>query len=475
MHTNAQDVYSAASAPRRGVLLRVLGVGFGLAVIIGNTIGAGILRTPGEVAAHLPHTLLFLGAWVLGGLYALLGAISLAELATALPLSGGQYVYARRALGDYAGFVVGWSDWLSTCGTTAAVSLVIGEYAGALFPALGGESVGVALVITIGFALLQWHGIDWGSRVQNTTSLLKALGFVALVLMCFALGGAAGREAGEAAQATTTASSQATAMASASLLLLGLMKALQAIIYTYDGWAGVVYFTEEVREPARDVPRSLFGGVLLIIGIYLLLNAALIYVVPLRSLAGSELAVGTAAQVIFGTYGETLIRILTIVSLLSGINAYHLMATRVLFAMSRDQLFWPGAARVNTGGTPALSLFISAGVAVLFILQSRTFARLIDALAFFFVANYTMSFVSVFVLRRREPDLPRPYRAWGYPLTTAAALTGSILFLLGAVASDIMGGTRNSISALVLLAASYPVFISFRWLARRKGSVAGEL
>src|ERR1043165_2934173 len=121
---------------QRGRLLRILGVGFGLAVIIGNTIGAGIFRTPGAVAAELPHPLLFFAVWIAGGLYALLGALSIAELGTMLPRSGGQYVFARYALGEYAGFIVGWSDWISTCGTTAAVAIVIGEFTGALFPAL---------------------------------------------------------------------------------------------------------------------------------------------------------------------------------------------------------------------------------------------------------------------------------------------------------------------------------------------------
>src|SRR5918996_687872 len=186
----------------RGRLHRVLGVGFGLAVTIGNTIGAGIFRAPGEVAAHLPDTGLFLAAWIAGGLYALLGAIQVAELGTMLPRSGGQYVFARRALGRYAGFVVGWSDWLSTCGTTAAVSIVIGEYAGVLLPALAGWTVVIASGIAIFFAVLQWRGIRWGSNVQNLTSLLKALAFLVLVGACFALGpGGAGEAPARAAPA----------------------------------------------------------------------------------------------------------------------------------------------------------------------------------------------------------------------------------------------------------------------------------
>jgi APA family basic amino acid/polyamine antiporter len=429
----------------------VLGFGFGLAVIIGNTIGAGILRTPGEVAAQLPNAWLFLGVWVAGGLYALLGAISLAELATMIPRSGGQYVFARRALGDYAGFVVGWSDWLSTCGSTAAVSIVIGEYAGVLFPALSDQSVLIASIIAITFAVLQWRGIHWGSNIQNLTSLLKALAFVALVIACFILGGE-GSNAGPQPATTPTELP----------LMFALVLALQSVIYTYDGWSGVVYFSEEVREPARNIPRSLFGGVLSIIGIYLLVNLALLYVLPLSQIAGDKLAIGTAAQTIFGPYGDTIIRSLTIISMLSAINAYHLMATRVLFSMSRDGLGSGKALKVNRGGTPTASLLVSAVVALLFILGWKRFETVITVLAFFFVANYTMSFISVFVLRWREPQLERPYRAWGYPWTTALALLGSIAFLAGAVASD----TRNSLYALLLLAASYPAYALLRWLSK---------
>lgn len=424
----------------------MLGVGFGLAVIIGNTISAGILRTPGEVAAQLPNVWLFLGVWVVGGLYAMLGAFSLAELATAIPRSGGQYVFAHRALGPYAGFVVGWSDWLSTCGTIAAVSIVVGEYAGALYGGLGGGTVPLALVVTVAFALLQWRGIRWGSSAQNLTSILKAVAFMALIAACFALGGERAADAGSNAQAPQGLS-----------LMAALVLALQSVIYTYDGWNGVVYFSEEVREPRRDIPRSLFLGVLSIIAIYLLVNLALLYVLPISEIAGDKLAAGTAAQKIFGRHGDSVIRGLTIISLLSAINAYHLMATRVLFSMSRDRLCSSRADRVNTGGTPTIALAASACVAVLFIL-SGTFEKVIAILAFFFVANYAISFASVFVLRRREPELKRPYRAWGYPWTTGLALAGSIAFLCGAVLSD----TRNSLYALLLLAASYPAYLLLR-------------
>ena len=421
----------------------MLGVGFGLAVIIGNTIGAGIFRAPGSIASQLPHPALFLGVWVLGGLYALLGAISMAELGTMIPKSGGQYVFSRYALGEYAGFVVGWSDWISTCGSAAAVSLLIGQFSGELYSSLGGKAVMIAAVVAIVFALLQWRGIIWGSTAQNLTSSLKALAFLGLIAAVFALGG-------QNSFAAPVAQNTPVGFA----LITALILSCQSVIYTYDGWAGAIYFSEEVSNPGRDIPRALFGGVLLVIAIYLLVNLALLYVLPISDIAGKDFAAGVAAQAVFGEYGDTVFRSLTILSMLSAINAYHLMATRVLFAISRDGLFTRKAANVNEGGTPTFALFASAAVAVLFIVFGQTFEQVITILAFFFVANYTLSFISVFVLRRREPEKERPYRAWGYPWTTGLALAGSIVFLVGAIAADM----ENSIYALVLLAVSYPLF-----------------
>jgi basic amino acid/polyamine antiporter, APA family len=443
-------VTAAAVGERRAPLLRVLGLTFGLAVTVGNTIGAGILRAPGEVAAQLPSVWWLTGAWVLGGLYALLGANSVAELGTMMPRSGGQYVFARRALGPFAGFVVGWSDWVSTCGAAAAVAIVIAEYTGVLFPALAAYAVPLAAGVTLAFTALQWRGIQWGSGAQNLTSLLKALAFVAFVGACFWLGGG-GALRGEEAEAVAPAGAS---------LLLALTVALQAVIYTYDGWTGVIYFSEEVREPERDIPRSLFAGVLVVAAIYLLVNFALLYVLPLGRLAGETLAAGAAAEALFGARGDTVIRALVIVALLSSVNALLLIATRVPFAMSRDRLFPAWAVRVNRGGTPTAALLFSAAVTLGFLL-SGSFNQVIAVLAFFFVANYAVSFTAVFVLRRREPDWPRPFRAWGYPWTTALALLGSLAFLASAVMSD----TRNSLWVLLLLALSYPAYL----LVKRSG------
>lgn len=447
--SSTADAAAAAEPARCGHLLKILGVGFGVAVAIGNTIAAGIVRAPGEIAAWLPSVWLFLGVWVAGGLYALLGANAIAELGAMIPRSGGQYQFARRALGNYAGFVVGWSDWLSNCGTTATVAFVIGEYLEVLLPALAGERLRIAVAVTIFFALLQWRGLRWGSRTQNLTSLLKGVGFVLLVAACFALGGGVAREAAAAPPAATVS------------LFVGIVLALQAVIYTYDGWTGPIYFGEEVRQPGRDIPRGLFAGCLAILGIYLLLNAALVYILPLAEIAGNNFAIGLAATRAFGPYGDSLVRWLMVLSMLAGINAYHLMATRVLFAVSRDGLFTQHAARVNPGGTPAVALWASAAVSVFFILGLDTFQKLIAVMAFFFVVNYTLSLTSLFVLRWREPQTPRPYRAWGHPWTTGLTLAASVAFLAGAVASD----TENSLWTLVLLAASYPIYRLTRRLA----------
>ncbi len=453
MATVEKSVAEAVLTEGRGRLLRVLGVVFGMAVTVGITVGMGILRTPGEVAQQLPNRWLFMGAWLLGGVYALFGAVSVAELGTMIPRSGGFYVFARRALGEYPGFVVGWSDWLSTCGTVAAVALVIGEYAGLLVPALAGRSLAVAAGVTIVFALLQWRGVRWGSRSQELTSLLKTLAFAALIAACFAYGG---RGAGARTETAMPAVPSGLGWLTAVVL------ALQGIIYTYDGWYSTVYFGEEVRDTARSVPRAMVGSVLLVIVVYLLFNAALLYVLPIEQLAGQKLAAGAAAEAVFGPRGATVIGVVAIVSLLASVNGNTLTAPRVVYAMSRDRLFWRAAARVNRGGTPTVSLALSTAAAVLLIVFSGTFAKLLAALAFFFVTDLALVFLSIFVLRRREPEAARPYRAWGYPFTTASALAVSAAFLAGAVWSD----TENSLYALGLLALSLPVYLLFRRLGR---------
>ena len=387
-----------------------------------------------------------MGVWVVGGLYALFGASSLAELGAAIPRSGGQYNFSRRAIGEYAGFIVGWSDWLSTCGTAAAVGIVIAEYSGNLFPVFAGHVKLIAVSVIVGFGILQWRGIRWGSGAQILTAVIKTVAFLILLIACFALGGHA-----RAAAPAATASLPAVPVGWG--LVVAVILGLQSVVFTIDGWDGVIYFGGEVRNPGRDVPRAIFGSVFTIMGIYLLLNAAVVYVLPMNEIAGNNFALGTVATRIFGIYGDYIIRSIMVVSMLSCLNANQLFCTRTLYAMSCDRLFFQRAARVNAGGTPTVALLLSTLVGVLFVLGS--FERVIAMLSFFFVANYTLSYTSLFVLRKKEPQMERPYRAWGYPWTTGIALLVSVIFLVGSIVTD----QKNAPWALATLVLSFPVFL----------------
>jgi basic amino acid/polyamine antiporter, APA family len=443
-----ETTHFAQPRKQKGTLLQILGVGFGVAVAVGNTISAGIVRTPGNIAARLPSYPLFFSVWFGGALYALVSAFQLAELGAAIPRSGGQYNFSRRAIGDFAGFIVGWSDWLSTCGTTGAVSIVIGEYMAHLFPTFDGlyKIKITAVSVIVLFALLQWKSISMGSKVQNSTTVLKGLAFLAIVVACFTIGGNHGAETGNVAQAPTSLPFTVGWLVPA--LLLG----MQAVIYTYDGWDGVIYFGDEVKDPGRLVPRAIFASLFSVVLIYLLVNAAVLYVLPMNEIAGNNFALGLAAERVFGQHGDFIFRSIMVIALLSSINALHLMGARVIYAMSHDGLFFRAFSRVNKGGTPTVGLLFSALVAVAFAIFS--FERVIAMMAFFFVTNYLLSFVSLFILRRTEPQLARPYHAWGYPWTTALALVGSIGFLIEAIREDRL----NSVLTLVALACSYPVY-----------------
>jgi len=431
-----------ASSPRRS-LLTVLGVTFGLAVTVGNMIGAGILRTPGEIAAQLPTFTPYLAVWLIGGAYALLGANALAELGTLVPRSGGQYVFVRHGLGPYAGFVVGWSDWLSTCGTTAAVAITLGEYALVLWPKARAIEV-IALSAIAILTIVQWAGVRWGGWMQDVSSFAKAIVFLMLIAACFWLG------------ARTPGGATLEAEREGSLFVAFII-ALQAVIYTYDGWSAVIYFSEEVKEPGKNIPRAMFGGVLSVIAIYLLVNIAFLHVVPLGSIAGEKLPAAIVAKHLFGIRADSIVRLIAIVSLISALNSNILMAPRVLFAMSRDGFFWHGGTEVNRGGTPDVALLISSILAALVIVWGG-FARVIAILAFCFVANYALSFASLFALRRREPDAPRPFKAIGHPFTTAIAFLASIAFLIGALIGDL----KTAAWAAVALGLSFPVYLAVR-------------
>ena len=443
----AREPISTNDARPARSLLAVLGVAFGLSIIIGNTVGSGILRTPGEIAQHLPSVPLFLSVWVVGAVYAALGANTLAELGTMMPESGGFTVFVRRAMGPYAGFVIGWSDWLSTCSSMALAAIVIGEYSALLFGLPKGLASTIGSGVIIAFALLQWIGVRSGSRTQMITAIAKTAAFIVLIIACFARG------RGITGQANDTAR---LAAPNGFALVTALILSMQAVIFTYDGYYAITYFSGEVRDPAKEIPRSIFGGVIAVGILYVLVNLAFLYVLPLSRMAGDPLVAGSAAREVFGTKGDTVLRSIMIISLLSAVNAFQLMASRILYRLGALG-FLPSAGYVNHGGTPSVGLLLSAIIALALVITG-TFELVLAITAFFFVANYTLTFASLLILRKKEPQAPRPYRAKGHPWTTGGVFLLSVAFLAGAVAAD----TRNSLYSLLLLAASWPVFLIMR-------------
>jgi basic amino acid/polyamine antiporter, APA family len=416
---------------KSGHLRRVLGVGFGLAVSVGGTIGVGILRTPGLVAEQLHAPLAIVSLWVAGGIYTLLGASCLTELGVMLPRAGGFYVYVRRAFGNTAGFAVGWTDWLMYCSVLGYLSIAIAEFIASLGLVPGDVIRFLAVLILVSIVALQWLGIRISSQFQEVTTSLKCIAFLALIAACLLV----------------PTSGHVLAHIPSPMTLSGLMVALQAIVITYAGWQSPLYFIEEDRDPTRNLPRAMISGVLSVIGIYLLVNIALLKALPMSQLSGATLPAADAARVIAGAHGQNIIILLSVISLVPLLNAVLMMGTRVIFAMGRDQLFWSRTSTVNAGGTPDVATLLTAAVAV-GLIATGTFQRLIAMTSFFLAANYSLCCVALIVLRHREPDLPRPYRAWGYPWSVWLVTAGSLSFVVGMLAGDVF----NGLAALALLA-----------------------
>jgi APA family basic amino acid/polyamine antiporter len=430
-------------------LLSVLGVAFGLAGSVGGTIGAGILRTPGLVAAQLATAPLVLAAWLVGGLYALLGAICIAELAASLPRAGGWYVYAEQAFGRRAGWLVGWTDWLAHCIGLAWVATTVGELLMQWIPAQAAapwEGQVIALAVLVLFSAIQWLGVRAGGASQELLSLMKAVAFLGLAAASFLLPSAAPE---------TATSDPTVVLPEGSALWIGAVLALQAVITTFDGWASPVYFAEEFSEPARDLPRSLIGGVLAVLALYLLINGALLHVLPIQTLSQATLPAADAARRLMGSHGAQLIAAVALVSLLGLINTVVMAAPRILFGLSRDRLMPAVLNQVNQGGTPVAALLLTSGSAAVLVLVG-SFDHLLGMGAFLYVGLPLSGIAAQIWLRRHQPELPRPFLSWGYPVTPWVVGAGSVAFLIGAVISD----SFDSLLALALVAV---------------GGIAGEL
>src|SRR5437588_8983183 len=431
--------------------VRIPGVTFGGAVGIGGPSGIGSLRVPGTVAAQLGNSGLIMAVWIVSGLYAFAGANTYAELGTMLPLDGGPYVYARRAYGEFGGVLVGWSDWLLRTSSMAYLAVALTEYAAGLFSYNPGVITPAAIAVLIFFTAFHWLGLRVGSRTQEIMSLFKVLAFFVIIAACFLF----------SPKASAAPSAMPSLFSDPKLLFVAIALSMQSILGTYAGWHAPVYFSEENTDPAKSIPRSLFTGVALVTAIYVLINLAMLHALPISKLAGSKLAAADAAQLIFGGYSSQIVTSIMLVSLLGIINASFLFTPRVIFALSRDGLFFHSGVRINTGGTTTTALLVTALVAIM-LAGVGSFDRLFAFTAFLTVLVDVAAFGTIFVLRWREPDLPRPFRARGYPVLPAIVFLGAALLLIAFVVSS----AENSLYAVIGIAVSYPVYLLVKRLVK---------
>lgn len=423
-------------------LQKSLGFSFNIAVLIGGTIGVGILRTPGTIAEMLNNYWLILASWLFGGLYVLLGANSYSELATMLPKAGGSYNYIKRALGDYAGFLSGWYDYIVNAIPPAFYCIVISEYTIILFPQLANYSTILSISLLVAFVLLHLSGVKNGSVIQQITSFLKVICFVALVVACFMYSG------------VKVPPIQTDNSIFQIGLIFGFFKSLQLIIGTYNGWNAVCFFAEENDNPSKNIPKSLYSGVLLVVAIYILVNAAFFHVLPIETLAKSNLAAADVAKILFGDNGAKIVTVISIFSLISILNAFMMIPPRILYGLSRDGFFIAKGTQVNKGGTPIVALLVSSFFS-LFLICIGSFEVLFSFAAFISIIVWGLAYYSLLKLRTTEPDLPRPYRSFWYPWTTIIAIVFSIALLAGFIYSD----PKSFIIIVRITIVSYPLFL----------------
>lgn len=421
-------------------------MGFGLALVFGTMVGVGILRLPGTVAAALGDRTLIMVAWALGGLYSLMGAVAVAELAAMIPEAGGFRVYARRAFGEGVGFAVGWVDWLTSVASLAYVAVTVVTFLGVLSPPAAAFPRGFAILILAVFTGVHWIGLRVGSSLTSIIS--TAVGVMLMVLVTACLVASPGE-----VPAPPLARAAASLPLRSIAMVFAMVPALRAILTAYDGWYQPIYMAEENTDPARTLPRAIIGGTLLVVALYLIINFAFLRVLPLSVLAASQLPAASAAQAVLPRGGAQLVTVISVFTLLSLTNNLLLSAPRILFAIGRDGLLTERAAVVSKGGTPRMALALTSLAAVAIILTG-SFDQIIALSAVLFLIYYSSAFLAVFVLRYREPDEPRPYRAFGYPGSTGIVLIGSVAFLIAAVAEDPHSGAIAA-ALLVCCAPAY--------------------
>jgi APA family basic amino acid/polyamine antiporter len=421
-----------------GHLLRILGLAFGLAVVVGGVVGQGILRTPGIVAGAIPEPNWILALWVVGGLIILIDACSLVELGASIPRSGGPYAIARRAYGRVGGIVTGWADWLNGTLVLSFLSVVFGEYCQRLGIASGWPLGILSLLLIVGCSAINWTGTRFSGSSQTLLSAFKGIALIAFVIALFMFG--------DGGAATPAASSDAI---SPTLAVGALLLAMSAILNTYGGWTGGIYFGEEIVDPERNLARATFGGVALVMLLYVAVNAALLHVLSPAEMAASELPAADAASRVFGETGGKLITIISIISIAAIANLYVMFNSRVGFAMARDGVLPAFLARTSASGTPRPALVVGGVIAAAAAL-SGTYLELVAVVVPMTAAIMASVDFAAIVMRRKEPSLPRPFKMPLYPLPAIAGILLNLTLLVAMTIDDPWHSLAGIVAAIVL-------------------------
>jgi len=433
-------------------LPRRLGLGSAVAVLVGTTIGSGIFRVPAGVAGTLGVPGPVIVAWVLGGVVALAGALTIAELAAALPRSGGVFTFLLETFGPLPAFLFGWSELtVIRASALGAIATIFAEYLGYFlhFDPPTVRRVAAAAIVVIG--CLNYAGVRAASAVMNVVTVAKFAAVALLGLLAFT--------------ASEGSAAHFTPLWTGGLPLSLIATALVPIMWTYDGWADLAFLGGEVRDPGRTLPRALILGTAAIVAVYLLLNAAYIYVVPLPEMAASKLVAATAAERIplLGGAGGAVVSALVMVSCFGTLNGSMMTGPRIFFAMADRGLFFPAIARVSPRfQSPSVAIGLATVLGVVYVLFND-FQQLADKFVLGIWPFYALAVAGVYVLRRTRPGLPRPYRTLGYPVTPAIFLVASVGMVANALATDPV----NTGVTFAIVLAGVPVYAVWRVRSRK--------
>jgi amino acid transporter len=414
-----------ATAAPEATLARRLGFWSAIGLVVGLAIGSGIFRTPASIATRVPDAWAMLGVWLAGGVIALCGALSVAELSGALPHTGGWYVYLREGWGRLPAFLFGWAQLILLRGSVlGGIGAVFGEY---LLRSAGVDSGAhpIAARLVSAAAILfttavNIRGVELGAAVVNATTLAKCGGLGLMVVLAVLLGGGAG---------ATPTHFAASAPLDASLVGLALI----SVLWAYDGFADVTIVGGEVAQPQRNLPRAIVAGTLAITTIYLGVNAAYLYVSPIESVAQSPLVAADTMTALVGRTGASFISVVVMLSTFGALMAGMLATPRVFFAMANDRLFFSRVAAVHPRyGTPYVAIGVTGTLGAVFVL-TQTFEQLADTFVLSIWPFYTLAIAGVYRLRRAQPELPRPYRVVGYPFTPAVFIAAGVALILNAL------------------------------------------